>query len=378
MADNSVISRSGLASLFGVPGVDFRQQQEEKAAFDRANLTPMQQLSARAIGQGKAAGRELAGLFGAEDPVLKEQSAAKQARVEVQQQGLQPNTPEFWDALTVRLGELGAPNAQAEASNIGMQVKEKTQKIATDRATEQAKLREKIPAVQEQADTIRFNELVQQFGTVEGARRYREEQLTGKKSIAAAGAPPGQKQIFEVEKDRAKKIQKELDSGYTVLERLKEQEAAIKNGVIGGSFADTRTKLATLGAALGIADPRLIESLANTRSFKANENALGAAIAKQLGVNPTDKDFVASLDQFARNSDDPRAALIFIEQLKDKFGKRVKINEDMMNVYLDPETGGSFRNYKGPKMIEPFTKPADELQQLLKEKADRAKKKTKE
>lgn len=368
MADNSVISRSGLSSLFGIPGVDMRQQQEEKEAFSRASLTPMQQLSARAIGQGKAAGREIAGLFGAQDPVMKEQSLARQARVEVQQQGLQPNTPEFWDTLTVRLGELGATNAQAEASNIGMQIKEKTQKIATDRATEQAKLREKIPAVQEQADTIRFNELVQQFGTQEGARRYRLEQQEGKVKVASASATPASKTILGVESKKAEDLQKQIGSGYTVLERLNEQEQAIKNGMIGGSFADARTGLATFASSIGLADPKLVNALANSKSFKANQNALAAAIAKQLGVNPTDKDFQASLEQFAKNTDDPKASLLFIEQMKDKFGKRQKINEDMFNSYIDNE--GTFRNYKGPKMVESFT-GTDELAQLRAELARR-------
>lgn len=192
MADTSVITASGLAGLFGIPGVDPRQQQEEAVAFKNAQLTPMQQLSARAIGRGKAAGREIAGLFGVEDPIMKEQSIARQVRVELQQQGLNPSSPEYWDKMVGRLGELGASKAQAEATNIGLQVKEKVQKIATDKATEAAKLREKVPAIDEQAATIRFNELVQQYGPVEGAKKYRAEQLAAKKSVAAAGVPqPG-------------------------------------------------------------------------------------------------------------------------------------------------------------------------------------------
>ena len=129
MADNSVISQSGLASLFGIPGYDQRAELEKAAAFKNAQLTPMQQLSARAIGSGKAAGRELAGLFGVEDPIMKEQSLARQVRGELQQQGLNPNTPEYWDKLVGRLGEVGATRAQAEAANIGLQVKEKVASI---------------------------------------------------------------------------------------------------------------------------------------------------------------------------------------------------------------------------------------------------------
>ena len=64
MADNSVITQSGLAGLFGTPGYDPRAEMERAAAFKNAQLSPMQQLSARAIGSGKAAGRELAGELG--------------------------------------------------------------------------------------------------------------------------------------------------------------------------------------------------------------------------------------------------------------------------------------------------------------------------
>jgi hypothetical protein len=311
--------------------------------------------------QGQMIGQGVRGLLGVEDPQMQMVRDVTQMRTQ-----FDVSTPAGLRSFAQALGQKGY-------TDLAIQATARAADVDKDIALAQKARRESTPAAEETAKRIRLNELVQQFGDVEGARRFNQEQLEGRQSVAKAGAPPGQKQIFEVEKDRAKKIQKELDSGYTVLERLNEQASAIKNGVIGGSFADTRTALATLGATLGIADPKLINALSNTRSFKANELALGAAIAKQLGVNPTDKDFTASLDQFARNSDDPRAALLFIEQLQDKFGKRVKINEDMMNVYLDPETGGSFRNYKGPKMIEPFTS-SNELERLLAEKNKRTNK----
>jgi hypothetical protein len=313
--------------------------------------------------QGQMIGQGVRGLLGVEDPEMQMVRDVQQLRSQFDtstSKGLR----DFASALAPKYPEL-AMKAAAEAD-----------KREESAATVKQKSRESIPTPDVVANRVILNDLVSQFGEIEGATRYNKLVQEGKVKVAAASAPPAQRQIFEVEKDRAKKVQKELDSGYTVLERLNEQATAIKSGVIGGSFADTRTALATLGATLGIADPKLINALSNTRSFKANELALGAAIAKQLGVNPTDKDFIASLDQFARNSDDPRAALLFIEQLQDKFGKRVKINEDMMNVYLDPETGGSFRNYKGPKMIEPFTS-SNELERLLAEKANRANKKTK-
>jgi hypothetical protein len=356
--------RDIVGGLFGMTPESYQQgmnRRDSATNLTAAQLTPGQLAGFYAMEAGTGLGRATQGLLGVEDPELAKIRDVQQMRTQ-----FDVSTPTGLRSFAQALGQKGY-------TDLAVQATAKAADIDKDIAAAIKSRRESTPAVEETAKRIRFNELVEQLGEVEGAKQFNKELQEGKVRVAAASAPPGQKQIFEVEKDRAKKVQKELDSGYTVLERLNEQAAAIKNGVIGGSFADTRTALATLGATLGIADPKLINALSNTRSFKANELALGAAIAKQLGVNPTDKDFTASLDQFARNSDDPRAALLFIEQLQDKFGKRVKINEDMMNVYLDPETGGSFRNYKGPKMIEPFT-ASNELERLLAEKNKRTNK----
>jgi hypothetical protein len=213
-----------------------------------------------------------------------------------------------------------------------------------------------------------------QLGPEVGARAFQLEQLEGKKSVAKAGATitPGTRNILEVESKRAGKLQDSITSGYTVLERLNNQRQALEQGLIGGSFADGRTAAATFAATIGLGDQRLINALANSKSFKANQNALAAAIAKQLGVNPTDKDFQASLDQFAQQSDDPKASLQFIKQMQNQFGQRQTINENMMQSYI--ENDGTFRNYKGPKMIESFT-PTNELEQLRAEAERRRNKK---
>jgi hypothetical protein len=78
------------------------------------------------------------------------------------------------------------------------------------------------------------------------------------------------------------------------------------------------------------------------------------------------------LDQFAQQSDDPKASLQFIKQMQNQFGQRQTINENMMQSYI--ENDGTFRNYKGPKMIESFT-PTNELEQLRAEAERRRNKK---
>jgi hypothetical protein len=304
------------------------------------------------IGQG------VRGLLGVEDPQMQMVRDVQQMRSQFDtstSKGLR----DFASVLAPKYPEL-AMRAAAEAD-----------KRDESAATVTAKTREQLPAIAK-LQLYRDNLI-----KVAGADDPRVKEVDA--AITAAGKGTGTtinmagpRQVLSVEAKKAEDLQKKIDSGYTVLERLNEQQQAIEQGLIGGSFADTRTAVGTFASTIGLADPGLINALANSKSFKANQNALAAAIAKQLGVNPTDKDFQASLDQFARNSDDPKASLVFIKQMKEKFGQRQKINEDMFNSYI--ENDGTFRNYKGPKMVESFSS-SNELEQLLAEKNKRTNKK---
>jgi hypothetical protein len=256
-------------------------------------------------------------------------------------------------------------------SDLAIQASAKAAEVDKDLATAEQKRAEKLPSI---ANLQLYRDrLIQTLGPNDPRVKEVDAAITAAgKGTGTTINMAGPRQILAVEAKKAEDLQKQIGSGYTVLERLTEQEQAIKNGMIGGSFADARTGLATFASAIGLADPKLVNALANSKSFKANQNALAAAIAKQLGVNPTDKDFQASLEQFAKNTDDPKASLLFIEQMKDKFSKRQKINEDMFNSYIDND--GTFRNYKGPKMVESFSS-SNELEQLLAEKNKRTNKK---
>jgi hypothetical protein len=314
---------------------------------------------AQAAQQGQLLGKVTGSLLGVEDPELMKIRDVQQMRTQ-----FDVSTPTGLRSFAQALGQKGytdlAIQATAKAADIDKELSQ----------AEKNRL-EKIPAAEEQANRVRLNQLVRELGPEQGAAAFRKELQEGKVKVAAASATPAGKTILAVEAKKAEDLQKNITSGYTVLERLNEQKAAIEQGMIGGSFADTRTAVGTFASTIGLADPGLINALANSKSFKANQNALAAAIAKQLGVNPTDKDFQASLDQFAKNSDDPKASLVFIKQMQEKFSKRQKINEDMFNSYIDNE--GTFRNYKGPKMVESFT-GTDELSKLLAEKNKRTNK----
>lgn len=364
-------------SLFGLTPELYQQnrladlQAQQRAAGTMAAgpgsmLNPsLSPLYAQAAQQGQVIGegaRAVAGLLGVEDPELR-----KIRDVQAMRTQFDVSTPTGLRAFAQALGQRGYTDLAIQAAAKAADIDKELSQAEKNRV-------EKIPAAEEQANRVRLAQLVRELGPEAGAAAFRKELQEGKVKVAAASATPAGRTILGVEAKKAEDLQKKIESGYTVLERLAEQRAAIEQGMIGGSFADTRTAVGTFASTIGLADQKLVNALANSKSFKANQNALAAAIAKQLGVNPTDKDFQASLDQFAKNSDDPKASLVFIKQMQEKFGQRQKINEDMFNSYIDNE--GTFRNYKGPKMVQSFT-GTDELQQLLAEQA-RRQKKTKE
>jgi hypothetical protein len=354
--------RNIVGGMFGITPEMYQQNLAARNTATNAQLaqlTPGQLAGFYGMEAGTGLGRAAQGLLGVEDPELAKIRDVQQMRTQ-----FDVSNPEGLRQFAQALGQKGY-------TDLAIQATARAADIDKDLAAAFKSRREATPAAEEQANRIRLSQLVQELGPEQGAAAFRKELQEGKVKVAAASATPAGRTILAVESDKAKDLQKQIGSGYTVLERLNEQRQSIEQGMIGGSFADTRTALATFASSIGLADQRLVNSLANSKSFKANQNALAAAIAKQLGVNPTDKDFQASLDQFARNSDDPKASLVFIKQMQEKFSKRQKINEDMFNSYIDNE--GTFRNYKGPKMVESFTS-SNELEQLLAEKNKRTNK----
>ena len=340
-----------------------RQATDMAQAYKYASLAPSQQAQFGAYLGGSQLGRGAINLMGGDTEMQ------KVSQIQQLSSQFDLTSPTGMREFARALQQI----APQEAMMAAKRADEMTQAMALQTKTyaeAQKALTEKVPKADDEAQRIRLDELKAQYGPQQGARIFRDELIQSKQKVAAAGAGKGSRNVLAVEAKRAESIQKNIDSGYTVLERLAEQENALQQGMIAGTGADARTAIATFAASIGLADPTLIAALANSKSFKANQNALAAAIAKQLGVNPTDKDFQASLAQFAANSDNPQASLLFIKQMRDKFSQRQKINEDMMTSYV--ESDGTFRNYKGPKMVtSSFSAGPSELENLLAEKARR-------
>jgi hypothetical protein len=105
-------------------------------------------------------------------------------------------------------------------------------------------------------------------------------------------------------------------------------------------------------ATFGVRDKNTVDLLANTEKFNANRIELASAVAKQLGVNPTDKDFQASLDRFASGSMQPEVAETFINDMLTIQRKNLQDAQAGLNYYR--ENRGSFRGYNRPLPQSPI------------------------
>lgn len=151
------------------------------------------------------------------------------------------------------------------------------------------------------------------------------EVLAYDRAIAAAGEAPkgttvkvdltGPRNVLEVDKADAANLVKTRDALERSVPLLQSSLNALDKGIIGGAFSNARVAFNTALSSAGLSPIKNIEALANTKTFNANRIALASSIAKQLGVNPTDRDFQASLDRFAAASEDPRASKIFLTEL---------------------------------------------------------------
>jgi hypothetical protein len=156
----------------------------------------------------------------------------------------------------------------------------------------------------------------------------------------------GPKNVLAIDQKDAEDILKNRNSLERSIPLLESSIAQLDKGIFGGTYSDARTALATGLASAGIKDPKITQYLASTKTFNANRIELATAIAKQLGVNPTDRDFQASLDRFAAASENPASSKIFLTELAALKKLQLKDANDALNFYRKNE--GSFAGYDRP------------------------------
>lgn len=179
-------------TLFGSYNPQLIQQaieaERERNLLEQAKLTPQQITllgSARAGQQlGSALGGVVGNLFGTtpvQDPRLQQAQLGQQAYQEaLDASGGDASSPAFFKKLSSSAARLGvttlAQQAAVQAAKLEAEQALGVQRIASAQASLAQAAKERAPeAPLTIADRARLNELIQQFGTNEGARRFRAE-----------------------------------------------------------------------------------------------------------------------------------------------------------------------------------------------------------
>jgi hypothetical protein len=156
----------------------------------------------------------------------------------------------------------------------------------------------------------------------------------------------GPKNVLEIDKKDAEELLKNRNSLEKSIPLLENSIVQLDKGIIGGTFSDARTALANALSSAGLKDPKITQYLASTKTFNANRIELATAIAKQLGVNPTDRDFQASLDRFAAASENPASSKLFLTEMVALKKQQLGDTNNALNFYRKNE--GSFEGYDRP------------------------------
>jgi len=193
-------------TLFGSYNPQLIQQaieaERERGLLEQAKLTPQQIINLGAARSGQQMGQALGGvvntLFGlpsVQDPRLQQAQLGQQAYQEaLQASGGDASSPDFFKKLSDSAARLGvttlAQQAAVQAAKLEAEQMQGFQRKAAGIASLAQATREKTEAPLTIADRTRLNELIRDFGTDEGARRFRAERDEAERKKAAAGAPP--------------------------------------------------------------------------------------------------------------------------------------------------------------------------------------------
>jgi ribosome assembly protein YihI (activator of Der GTPase) len=175
-----------VSGLFGIDPAILGQQQQNRMtsqALQYASLSPGEQSQYSAFLGGGMAGRAVQGMMGIEDPQMKKAAMAQQLASQ-----FDITTPEGLTSYAQALAQNGAPDLAQMAVKRAEEMTTTASTQFKNLAQAQKATRETIPAAEEEARRIRLDQLKKQYGEIEGARKFNDEQLAARTSVAKAGA----------------------------------------------------------------------------------------------------------------------------------------------------------------------------------------------
>ena len=288
---------------------------------------------------GTAAGQELRGLTGVQSPTTRLASLREQAA-----QQFNPNSPNGLVQMAQFLNQNGDSAGARQAIMLAQGQNRRgleAEKLQGEIGIQGREIKEigvlNNPDLLQKAVVDKEGNIIRRVG--DPYNRFSQKTTIDARQI-------GPKNVLEIDKKDAEDILKNRNSLEKSIPLLESSLAQLEKGIVGGTFSNARTALLTGLASAGIKDPKITQYLANTKTFEANRIELATAIAKQLGVNPTDRDFQASLDRFAAASENPASSKIFLTEMVALKKLQLKDTNDALNFYRKNE--GSFEGYDRP------------------------------
>lgn len=359
-------------SLFGPSIYDVQQQQmqqDQELAMRQAQLGAGQGLMYQAASAGQRAGRSIAGLFGVEDPKLKEASARQELKnaISAQWDGQDPVeaykimakeaarlglTQEAIAAaaqvkaaeesktmgelkrglLQAQIGKTGAQQTQAEAL---AEKARKEQEVKLIGNIDPAKFTpESLEAFKQSknykdlipADTTKYSEIYQIPGAdgrpmaVQRNLKTNQIEPVDKASRvnvnASANLPPQevefQKQIGQEDAKAVVKARELRTTAIGELNSLNEMATRNQQNITSGTFASGRVGVANFFNTIGLLGANDVKKLANSEVYTKSAGDLVLAKIKALGSNPSnaDREFIVRIVPQLENSPQARAELI--------------------------------------------------------------------
>ena len=359
-------------SLFGPSIYDVQQQQmqqDQELAMRQAQLGAGQGLMYQAASAGQRAGRSIAGLFGVEDPKLKEASARQELKNAISAQWDGQDPVEAYKIMAKEAARLGLTQ---EAISAAAQVKaaEESKTLGElKRGLLQAQIG-KTGAQQTQAEALaekaRKEQEVKLFGNVDPAkftpesleafkqsRNYKDlvpvdatkysdvYQIPGadgrpmavQRNLktnqiepvdkasrvnvnASANLPPQelefQKQIGKEDANAVTKARELRTTAIGELNSLNEMATRNQQNITSGTFASGRVGVANFFNTIGLLGANDVKKLANSEVYTKSAGDLVLAKIKALGSNPSnaDREFIVRIVPQLENSPQARAELI--------------------------------------------------------------------
>lgn len=333
-------------TLFGSYNPQLIQQaieaERERGLLEQAKLTPQQVTMLGAARAGQQLGGALGGvvntLFGlpsVQDPRLQQAQLGQQAYQEaLQASDGDASSPEFFKRLSSSAAKLGvttlAQQAAQQAAKLESERMQGFQRQAAGIASLAQATREKTETPITIAERTRLNELVRQFGTEEGAKRFIEERNEAARRTAGAGASKieikGQENILDIDKEDAKDYKLSQKSAQKALPVLNNMQKLLDSpqGIIGGTAAEARTGFLKALDTFGISTAEARKAVSNTEQFNIQTRNLLQSIIKQFGYNPSNADVKFALESLPNVSNSPEGLRAILNAL-------VKANKDQLN-----------------------------------------------